>query len=85
MLQADKKAKLADETGEELKKGTQVHKKEGLLLQIWSNEKKETNFQMLKTNWNKSQRAERKIPAKKALKKPSPSRPCCWSLNFFLN
>jgi hypothetical protein len=34
MLQADKKAKLADETGEELKKGTQVHKKEGLLLQI---------------------------------------------------
>jgi hypothetical protein len=53
------------------------------LLQIGSNEKKETNFQMLKAYWNESQRAERKIAAKKALKKPSPSRRCCWSLNFF--
>ncbi len=48
MLQADKRAKLADETGEELKKEHKSIKREGLLLQIGSNEKKETNFQMLK-------------------------------------
>jgi hypothetical protein len=34
MFQADKKAKLADETGEDLKKEHKSIKKEGLFLQI---------------------------------------------------